>query len=105
MAEALSKQKEISNKVEILKKLKDSDVFELRVQRKQVTENIDDIAARVPKLNAAQVTDEYDHYARQLRLIQCAIQKGNWVHEIEVDDYVFQPYHVPKQLDNNKPAA
>jgi 3-methyladenine DNA glycosylase AlkC len=92
LAEALLRRKELQGKVDMLKQIKDKDLFEVKAQRKQVTENIDDIVAAVPKLTASQVTAEFDFYARQLRLVDAAIQQANWTVEVEVGDTVMGDY-------------
>ena len=92
LAEALLRRKELQGKVDVLKQIKDKDLFEVKAQRKQVTENIDDIVAAVPKLTASQVTAEFDFYARQLRLVDAAIQQANWTVEVEVQDTVMGDY-------------
>lgn len=92
LAEALLRRKELQGKVDVLKQIKDKDLFELRAQRKQVTESLDDIVAQVPKLTASQVTQEHDWHARQLRLIDAAIQQANWTCEITVGDEVMNDY-------------
>jgi len=92
LAEALLRRKELQGKVDILKQIKDKDLFEVKAQRKQVTENIDDIVAAVPKLTASQVTAEFDFYARQLRLVDAAIQQANWTVEVEIGDTVMGDY-------------
>ncbi len=92
LAEALLRRKELQGKVDILKQIKDKDLFEVKAQRKQVTENIDDIVAAVPKLTASQVTAEFDFYARQLRLVDAAIQQANWTVEVEIGDTVLGDY-------------
>lgn len=92
LAEALLRRKELQGKVDVLKSIKDKDLFEVRAQRRQVTDGIDDIVAQVPKLSAAQVTEEYDWHARQLRLVDAAIQQANWTCEIEVADTVMGDY-------------
>lgn len=86
LAEALLRRKELQGKVDVLKAIKDKDLFEVRARRQQVSEGIDDLVAQVPKLTASQVTQEYDWHARQLRLIDSAIQQANWTAEIEVHD-------------------
>lgn len=86
LAEALLRRKELDLKVKQLHSIKVDKLFEVVAQRKNVTENIDDIVARVPKLTASQVTAEYDFYARQLRLIDAAIQQANWTAELVVAD-------------------
>lgn len=86
LAEALLRRKELAEKVKMLSQIKTADVFVIKVVRKNVTDNIDDITATVPKLTASQVTAEYDFYARQLRLIDAAIQQANWTTEVLVTD-------------------
>ena len=96
LAMALLRRKELQEKVNILKGLKDLDIYEIKVKRTSVTDNIDDIVARVPKLTAKEVTAEYDWHARQLRLIDAAIQQANWTTDVEVEDSVMRDYE-PKQ--------
>lgn len=92
LAEALLRRKELKEKVDIVKQIKDKDLYEVKARRQSVTENIDDVVAQVPKLNLGQVTSEYDFYARQLRLIDAAIQQANWTTEIEIGDTVMADY-------------
>lgn len=92
LAEALLRRKELNGKVAQLAQIKDSDLFEMKVERVSVTENLDNIKAQVPKLEASQVTAEYDFYARQLRLVDAAIQQANWTTDINVGDTVMADY-------------
>lgn len=92
LAEALLRRKELQGKVDMLKHIQDKNLFEVKAQRRQVTESLDDIIAQVPKLTASQVTAEYDWHARQLRLVDAAIQQANWTCEIEVDQIVMSDY-------------
>ena len=96
LANALLRRKELQGKVDTLRIIKEQDIFEVKVTRKNVTENIDDIIAKVPKLTASQVTQEYDFYARQLRLVDAVIQQANWTTEIELEDSVMQDYKKPE---------
>ena len=96
LAEALLRRKELSEKVKVLSSIKASALFEVKAQRRNVTESLDDIVAQVPKLNASQVTAEYDWHSRQLRLIDAAIQQANWTTEITVDGSVMADYTEPK---------
>jgi hypothetical protein len=66
LAEALLRRKELQGKLDVLKHIKDKDLFEVKARRQPVAEGIDDVVA--------QVTREYDWHARQLRLIDAAIQ-------------------------------
>lgn len=92
LAEALLRRKELQGKVDALRQIQNKDLFEVKAQRRQVTESLDDIIAQVPKLTASQVTAEYDWHARQLRLVDAAIQQANWTCEIEVDQTVMSDY-------------
>ena len=78
----------------MLKHIQDKNLFEVKAQRRQITESLDDVIAQVPKLTASQVTAEYDWHARQLRLVDAAIQQANWTCEIEVDQTVMSDYKV-----------
>lgn len=86
LAEALLRRKELQGKVDVLKQIKDKDLFEVKARRQQVADGIDDVVAQVPKLTASQVTKEFDWHSRQLRLIDAAIQQANWTTEIVVPD-------------------
>ena len=92
LAEALLRRKELNNKVEQLKKINLEGLFEVKAQRKNVTENIDDIVVKVPKITLAQVAAGHDWYAKQLRLVDAAIQQANWTTEVEVGDNVMKDY-------------
>jgi hypothetical protein len=85
LAEALLRRKELNEKVKQCFNIKTAEVFETIAKRVLVADGVDDLVAKVPKLNLAQVTQEYDYYARQLRLIDAAIQQANWTTEISVD--------------------
>lgn len=93
LAEALLRRKELSAKVEMLKKIKENQVYyEIRGQRVKVTEGMEELNANYPKLECNQVTKEYDFAARQLRLVDAAIQQTNWTAEISVDPMVMSDF-------------
>jgi len=101
LAEALLRRKELQGKVDVLRTIKDRDLFEVKGKRAKVTDDIDDIIAQVPLLTASQVTAEFDWHARQLRLVDAVIQQANWTCEVEVDaasmnDYVPQERPGPR---------
>jgi hypothetical protein len=96
LAEALLRRKELQAKVDVLKSIKDRDLFEVKARRQNVAEGIDDVIAQVPKLTVSQVTREYDWHARQLRLVDAAIQQTNWTAEISVADTVMGDYEEPR---------
>lgn len=95
LADALLRRKELNEKIEVVKKLKDNQLFyEVRANRVKVTEGIDEISANFPKLTASQVTAEFDYIAKQLRLVDALIQQTNWATEIEIDPMVMEAYPV-----------
>lgn len=87
LAEALLRRKELAGLVETRKAIKDKDLFDLKVQRKKVSDDLDDIVAAVPKLALSQVTQEHDFYAKQLRMIDALIQQTNWTAEIDTGEH------------------
>lgn len=92
LAEALLRRKELQQKVDQLKQIQSANIFEVKVKRQKVSDDIDDIVAQVPKLTASQVTREYDFHARALRLVDAAIQQANWTTEVPVPDEVMAAY-------------
>lgn len=93
LAEALLRRKELQEKVEVLKKFKDTQIYyEIRGQRVKVTDGIEEINANYPKLEASQVTAEFDWCARQLRLIDAAIQQANWTCEVSIQESVMEDF-------------
>jgi hypothetical protein len=91
LAEALLRRKELAAKVEQLKALNVKDFYELKAKRVKVTDSIDDLVL--------QVTHEHDWYARQLRVIDAAIQQANWATEVNVDGTVMGDYR-PRLIDS-----
>jgi hypothetical protein len=96
LAEALLRRKELQLKVDVLQQIKGSDLFEVKAKRVNVTESLDDITAQVPKLTAGQVTRELDWHARQLRLVDAAIQQANWTTEISIEEATMADYKEDK---------
>lgn len=85
LAEALLLRKHLAQKVEQLKPIKlhgDGGIFEIKTQRKYVSDNIDEIVFQIPKVTMAEVTKTFDLYASELRKLDAAIQEANWQHTI-----------------------
>ena len=97
LAEALLRRKELNAKVAQLATIKDRDLFDVKGKRAKVTDDIDDLVLQVPLLSAKQVTAEYDFYARQLRLVDAAIQQANWVTVLSVSEDAMTDYTAPEQ--------
>lgn len=100
LAEALLRRKELQGKVDQLKQIKDKDIFEVKGKRTKVADDIDDIVLQVPLLSFQEVTQEYNHYSKQLRLVDAAIQQVNWTAEIDIDG-VMEDF-VPPELERKK---
>ena len=96
LAEALLRRKELNEKVDQLRKINVEGLFEVKATRRNVTENIDDVVAKIPRISLSQVTAGFDWYSKQLRLVDAAIQQANWVTEIEVGNDVMKDYTEPK---------
>lgn len=93
LAEALLRRKELAEKLNVLRHFKDNHAFyEVRGQRVKVTEGLEDINVNYPKLDASQVTAEFDYVAKQLRLVDALIQQANWTTVLEVDPMVMEAY-------------
>jgi len=86
LARALLRRKELQEKVDLLRHIKDDQLHETVMQRRQINETVDDIAAKVPKVSINEVTRAFDFHARQLREIDAAIQRANWETMIVVPD-------------------
>ena len=95
LAEALLRRKELNEKVSRLAPLNQRDLYETKTGRKPAAEGIDDIIAQVSKVSFQQFTHTYDWHAKQLRLIDAAIQQANWTHEMDVDAEVMGDYVDP----------
>ena len=101
LAECLLRRKELQQKIDHIGPIRDAQIYEVKAKRVKVTDSIDDLTARVPKLELNQVTREYDHYAKQLRLIDASIQQCNWTTEVDSVDGCFVDYAA---LENIKEA-
>lgn len=97
LADALLRRKELQQKVDQIKTIKEKDLYEFRFERKQVNDSLDDIRAQIPKCDLSQVTQEYDYYANKLRLIDASIQQLNWTTDITVEDKVWVDYTESKK--------
>lgn len=86
IAEALLLRKQLDAKVKQLEPLKiqgESGVYDLKIERIKVSEDVDQARIMIPKLQPSDITREYDHYATQLRKIDTAIQKANWAYSVD----------------------
>lgn len=99
LAEALLRRKELSEQVERLRAINVNELFVVKAKRVNVTDSVDDLTAQVPKISIQQVTHAFDDHARNLRMVDAAIQQANWTTEIDVDEKVMAPYVDPYVKD------
>lgn len=92
LAECLLRRKELQDKLQSLDSFKRSDLYETKVQRMKVSDSIDDVTLKIPKLEYNQVVAEYNHMSKQLRLIDAIIQRTNWTTELDDVDALFVDY-------------
>lgn len=81
LAEALVMKKHLQLKVQQLHPLKvagEGGVFETKVTRENISENIDEVKMTLPKIELKDLTAEYDKYSKALRELDTAIQATNW---------------------------
>lgn len=95
LAQALLKRKELQEKVDQLRRIREEDWTEIRTGRVKVHEGIDQITASLPKVPLSELTAGYDWYAKRLREIDGLIQKANWDTDIELDDPTILDYYKP----------
>ena len=72
------------------------------VERRNVTEAVDDVLAKVPLMSASQLTREHDFYARALRKIDAVIQRANWDTQVEAADETLADYEVPEKIEDDR---
>ena len=90
LAQALLRRKELQNRLVVLQRIKDSDLFEVKTARKKAHEGLDDVIAQVPRLRVAEVTKAFDTCGRQLREVDAVIQQTNWTCEVEIAEDVMK---------------
>ena len=87
IAEALVFRKHLEQKVKQLEPLKmsgENGLFELKTERRNISENVDEVRFQVPKVDMKDVTKEYDRYSKALRELDTAIQAANWQYDVKV---------------------
>lgn len=95
LAGALLRRKELQQQVDRLKPINKDGLFEVKARRVNVTESLDDITAQVPKVSMQQVTHAYDWHAKQLRMVDAAIQQANWSTDVLIPPSVMTDYVDP----------
>lgn len=78
-----------------LAKINTRDLYELRVERIKVSDNLDQVTAQVPKMAWQQVNAAYDHYAKALREIDLVIQQANHSTEVEATEHSMKDFIDP----------
>lgn len=86
IAEALLLRKQLEAKIKQLEPIKtagENGIFELKVQRVKINDDVDEARLQIPKLELKDVTKTYDMYSSELRKLDTAIQKANWQFDID----------------------
>ena len=95
IAEALLLRKQLEAKVKQLEPLKingENGVFETKVQRVKISDEVEEARLQIPKISLREITKTYDHYASELRKVDAAIQKANWQYKVD-----FTETQLPKE--------
>ena len=85
VAEALLLRKQLDAKVKQLEPLKmtgQNGVYDLKIERVKVSDEVDEARIQIPKVTLDEITGEYDHYASELRKVDAAIQQANWQFDV-----------------------
>lgn len=80
LARLLNLRKHLAIKVKQLEPIKlqaEGGIFETKKQRVKVSETHDEITITQSKVDASEITKEYDNHAKELRLVDDAIQFMN----------------------------
>ncbi len=86
IAEGLILRKHLTAKLDQLRPLKEageSGVLEIRTERVNINENVDEVRMKIPKVDVADITKEYDYYTSELRKLDVALQKANWEFDLD----------------------
>lgn len=86
IAEGLVLRKHLEAKVKQLEPIYingQKGLFEEKIERRNIGENVDEIKIATPKVTLVEVTAEYDKYSKALRELDTAIQKANWTAKVD----------------------
>lgn len=98
IAESLVLRKHLQNKVDQLKPIYEAGergLFELKVERVPASQSqdnhVDELRMKVPRVTMADLTQEYDKYAKALRILDTKIQEANWKYNVDFDESIYLP--------------
>src|ERR1035437_1137218 len=89
VAEGLVLRKHLAEKVKQLEPVKlngEQGIFEIRTQRKKISDEVDEITTQLPRITLKEVTEEYDKYSRALRILDVKIQEANWTNTLDFNE-------------------
>lgn len=92
LAECLLRRKELQQKLDRMSTINRKELFQTEVQRVRVADGFDDIHVKSPVVKFEDFDAEYNYYAKQLRLVDAAIQHTNWTVDVENVDGCFDDY-------------
>ena len=96
IAQALLLRKQLQEKVSQLgpvKKAGEDGLFETKLKRMKVSEDVDQLEFIVPRITMDDVTKTYDVYASALRKLDASIQQANWLYDVE-----FKESDIPERM-------
>lgn len=88
LAEALVLRKHLEAKVKQLEPLYlqgEKGLFEIKTERVNINDTVDEVKLQIPKVELANVTKEYDKYSKALRQLDQSIQETNWKTDLATD--------------------
>jgi hypothetical protein len=89
IAQALLLRKQLEAKVKQLEPIKqagEQGIFETKVRRVNVTEQMDEVTIQAPRITLSDVTSEFDKYSSALRKLDASVQKANWEFDVDFTD-------------------
>ena len=89
IGQALLLRKQLEKKVaqlEPIKQIGDNGLFETKVNRVNVTDQMDEVTIQTPRITLDEVTKVFDKYASALRELDASIQKANWEFDVDFAD-------------------
>lgn len=102
LAELLLRRKELQDCLARLAPMEAKDVFDIRIERKSVSEGYEEVLAAVPQISINQVTAYHRWLAAQLRITDGLIQQANWTTEVEAVESLDMGEYIDKFSDDGE---
>jgi len=86
LAQALLLRKQLEAEVKRLEPIRiqwANGLLETKVERRSVSDTVDNVTVTTPKITFEDFTREYSKKATQLRKLDAAIQQANWQYDVD----------------------